>query len=59
MEAVFESIEGVIDVISGYSGGSVKDPTYEEVCTGTTGHAEVVQITIRTITLKTQQHHTA
>jgi len=49
MEAVFESIEGVIDVISGYSGGSVKDPTYEEVCTGTTGHAEVVQITIRTI----------
>ena len=49
MEAVFESIEGVIDVISGYSGGSVKDPTYEEVCTGTTGRTEVVQITIRTI----------
>ncbi|HOV39832.1 MAG TPA: peptide-methionine (S)-S-oxide reductase MsrA [Spirochaetales bacterium] len=45
MEAVYERIEGVIDVISGYAGGSVKNPTYEQVSTGQTGHAEVVQIT--------------
>lgn len=44
-EAVFESLEGVTDVVSGYEGGHVKNPTYKEVCTGTTGHAECVQIT--------------
>jgi peptide-methionine (S)-S-oxide reductase len=44
LEAVFEEMEGVTRVVSGYSGGSVKNPTYEQVCTGTTGHAEVVQI---------------
>lgn len=43
-EAVFERIEGVKSVISGYSGGHTKDPTYKEVCTGDTGHAEVVRI---------------
>ncbi len=43
-EAIFERVKGVISVESGYSGGIVKDPTYEEVCTGTTGHAEVSQI---------------
>lgn len=45
VEAVYENLEGVKSVISGFSGGKVANPTYEEVCTGTTGHAEVVQIT--------------
>ncbi len=45
LEAVFDDLEGVEDVVSGYSGGTVPDPSYERVCTGTTGHAEVVQIT--------------
>jgi len=44
LEAVFDSLEGVASVRSGYAGGHVPDPTYEQVCTGTTGHAEVVQI---------------
>jgi peptide-methionine (S)-S-oxide reductase len=44
MEAVFQDLKGVVSVQSGYSGGSVADPTYREVCTGRTGHAEVVQI---------------
>jgi peptide-methionine (S)-S-oxide reductase len=45
LEAVFEQLEGVKSVISGYAGGTVANPSYERVCTGTTGHAEVVQIT--------------
>lgn len=44
-EAVYLELKGVVDVKPGYSGGEVKNPTYKEVCTGTTGHAEVVQIT--------------
>ena len=44
LEAVFEEMEGVKKVVSGYAGGSVKNPTYQEVCSGATGHAEVVQI---------------
>jgi len=44
-EAIFERLNGVVKVESGYSGGKVENPTYEEVCTGTTGHAEVTQIT--------------
>jgi peptide-methionine (S)-S-oxide reductase len=44
LEAVFERVEGVKSVISGYAGGIVANPSYEQVCTGTTGHAEVVQI---------------
>lgn len=44
IEAVFQRLEGVISVKSGYSGGSVKNPSYKEVCAGTTGHAEVAQI---------------
>lgn len=43
-EAIFEQLEGVKKVSSGYSGGHVPNPSYEELCTGTTGHAEVVQI---------------
>jgi len=45
LEAVFDDLEGVEDVVSGYSGGSVPNPTYKHVCTGDTGHAEVVQVT--------------
>ncbi|MFM8744712.1 MAG: peptide-methionine (S)-S-oxide reductase MsrA [Cytophagales bacterium] len=44
-EAVFLNVEGVIKVVSGYTGGNVKNPSYREVCTGLTGHAEVTQIT--------------
>jgi len=44
-EAVFERLKGVESVVSGYSGGFLKDPTYEQVCSGTTGHAEVIQVT--------------
>jgi peptide-methionine (S)-S-oxide reductase len=44
VEAVFQSINGVISAKSGYSGGAVKNPSYKEVCNGTTGHAEVVQV---------------
>lgn len=45
VEWVFLQVPGVVDVVSGYSGGAVEDPSYPLVCTGTTGHAEVVQIT--------------
>ncbi|OGF18243.1 MAG: peptide-methionine (S)-S-oxide reductase [Candidatus Eisenbacteria bacterium RBG_16_71_46] len=44
LEAVFEQIEGVESVASGYSGGQGESPSYREVCTGRTGHAEVVQV---------------
>lgn len=44
VEAVLQQQPGVLDVESGYMGGSVADPTYRQVCTGTTGHAEVVQV---------------
>lgn len=44
MEGPFEELEGVKEVLSGYAGGHTENPTYEEVCTGTTGHTEVVQI---------------
>jgi len=43
-EAVFERVKGVKEVESGYAGGTIKDPTYEQVCSGTTGSAEVIQI---------------
>jgi peptide-methionine (S)-S-oxide reductase len=45
VEAVFQELGGVRQVVSGYSGGGVENPTYEQVCMGRTGHAEVVQIT--------------
>jgi peptide-methionine (S)-S-oxide reductase len=45
LEAVYEQLRGVESVVSGYAGGRTPDPTYEEVCSGTTGHAEVVQVT--------------
>lgn len=45
LEAVYVELRGVERVVSGYAGGTVVDPTYRQVCNGTTGHAEVVQIT--------------
>ena len=45
LEAVFDELEGVQDVVSGYAGGSVPHPSYKQVCNGDTGHAEVVQVT--------------
>ncbi|MFH4965822.1 peptide-methionine (S)-S-oxide reductase MsrA [Gaetbulibacter sp. M235] len=43
-EAVFKNLEGVERVVSGYTGGSIKNPAYREICTGRTGHAEAIQI---------------
>lgn len=45
VEAVFQQLRGVQQVLPGYAGGTVENPTYEQVCSGTTGHAEVAQIT--------------
>jgi peptide-methionine (S)-S-oxide reductase len=45
LEAVFDDLRGVESVVSGYAGGNVSNPSYEAVCAGTTGHAEVVQVT--------------
>jgi methionine-S-sulfoxide reductase len=44
-EAMFQNLRGVESAVSGYSGGKISNPTYEQVCTGNTGHAEVVQVT--------------
>ncbi|MGC8497125.1 MAG: peptide-methionine (S)-S-oxide reductase MsrA [Thermoplasmata archaeon] len=44
-EAVFQNLDGILKVEPGYAGGNVTDPSYEQVCTGKTGHAEVVRIT--------------
>jgi len=45
VEAVFERLDGVQSVVAGYAGGATPNPTYQEVCTGRTGHAEVAQVT--------------
>ena len=45
VEAIFQNVKGVMSVASGYSGGTIKNPGYKEVCTGRTGHAEVIQLT--------------
>ena len=44
VEAIFERLEGVVDVRSGYTGGKIENPTYDDVCSGKTGHVEVVQV---------------
>ena len=44
LDAVYRTLRGVDDVISGYTGGSVQNPSYEAVCTGLTGHAEAVRV---------------
>lgn len=48
LEAAFQLINGVSSVVSGYAGGTVPHPTYADVCSGTTGHAEVVRVTFNT-----------
>lgn len=45
VEAIFQNLNGVKSVVSGYSGGNIKNPAYREVCMGVTGHAEVIQLT--------------
>jgi peptide-methionine (S)-S-oxide reductase len=45
LEAAYDEVEGVEEVVSGYAGGDVPNPTYQQVCSGATGHAEVVQVT--------------
>ena len=45
LEAVYDDLRGVTDVVSGYAGGRMRNPSYRDVCSGTTGHAEVVQVT--------------
>ena len=45
LEAIYQNVKGVSLVVSGYAGGSVDNPSYQAVCSGTTGHAEVMQIT--------------
>lgn len=50
-EAQFQLLDGVLSVQSGFSGGSIKNPSYKEVCTGLTGHAEVIQVTYDTTKL--------
>lgn len=55
IEAVFQMVKGVDKVESGYSGGQIRNPTYREVCSGTTGHAEVVQITYDPAVISTQE----
>jgi peptide-methionine (S)-S-oxide reductase len=54
LEAVFKDLRGVDSVVSGYAGGKVVNPTYHQVCSGTTGHAEVVQVTFdpQTVTFR-------
>lgn len=44
LEAVFDDLQGVLDVVSGYSGGHTPNPTYRQVCSDTTGHAEAIQV---------------
>lgn len=55
VEAVYARVEGVEEAISGYAGGHVPDPTYRAVCSGATGHAEVVQVRFRPDTIPLRQ----
>src|SRR5262245_56448800 len=54
-EAVFQRLKGVDSAVSGYSGGQEKNPTYKQVCTGTTGHAEAIQVTYDPAVIKYEE----
>jgi peptide-methionine (S)-S-oxide reductase len=54
VEAVFDELKGVTNVVSGYSGGSVPNPSYRKVCEGSTGHAEVIQVSYDPETVSTR-----
>jgi len=54
LEAIYQDVEGVHEVVSGYAGGHVENPTYKEVCSETTGHAEVTQISFDPDVISTQ-----
>ena len=51
VEATFRQVPGVVSVAVGYSGGSFKNPSYQDVCTGRTGHAEVVEVAVKKLAL--------
>ena len=53
-EAIYKRLKGVLDVKPGYCGGNIQNPTYKEVCTGKTGHAETVEITYDTMIIDFQ-----
>jgi peptide-methionine (S)-S-oxide reductase len=55
LEAVYDQLEGVLDVVSGYAGGHVPNPDYTSVCNGTTGHTEVVQVTFDPVIISYQE----
>jgi peptide-methionine (S)-S-oxide reductase len=55
IESAFDNVQGVLSAISGYMGGESKEPSYETVCSGTTGHAEVVQLTFDTELISTRE----
>lgn len=55
LEAVYDDLEGVLEVVSGYAGGHLPDPDYASVCKGTTGHAEVVQVTYDPLVISYQE----
>ncbi len=55
LEAIFSQTQGVIEVVSGYAGGNVENPSYEQVCRGATHHAEVVQITFDTTVISCEE----
>ncbi|MEX0321297.1 MAG: peptide-methionine (S)-S-oxide reductase MsrA [Puniceicoccaceae bacterium] len=55
VEAVYERMEGITNVVSGYTGGHVKNPTYRAVCTGNTGHNEVVRIEFNSETISLEE----
>jgi peptide-methionine (S)-S-oxide reductase len=55
LEAVYKRTDGVVSVTSGYAGGDTRNPTYEEVCSGTTGHAEVIQVEFDAATISYEQ----
>jgi len=55
LEAVYDELRGVTDVVSGYMGGHTPNPTYKQICTGTTGYAEVIQVQYDPATISTRQ----